>query len=46
MQVFFMRSLDLLSLHAAGRPEDATWETLPAGEEGLQELFNNIGYLL
>ena len=35
-EVFFMRSRDLLRLHGEGRPRDATWETLPRGERGLQ----------
>ena len=32
-EVFFMRSRDLLTLHAEKRPEDATWETLPLGDQ-------------
>ena len=35
-EVFLMRSRDLLLLHSQGRPEEATWETLPRGERGLQ----------
>ena len=35
-EVFLMRSRDLLRLHEEGRPEEATWETLPYGEVGLQ----------
>ena len=35
-EVFFMRSVDLLSLHAEGRSEEASWETLPQGDHGLQ----------
>ena len=35
-EVFLMRSRDLLRLHSQGRPEEATWETLPHGERGLQ----------
>ena len=34
-EVFFMRSADLLRLDGAGRPDEATWETLPRGEAGL-----------
>ena len=35
-EVFLMRSKDLLQLHSQGRPQDATWETLPRGDRGLQ----------
>ena len=35
-EVFLMRSRDLLRLDGEGRPEEATWETLPYGERGLQ----------
>ena len=35
-EVFLMRSRDLLRLHEEGRPEEASWETLPHGERGLQ----------
>ena len=35
-EVFMMRSRDLLRLHGEGRPEEATWETLPHGDRGLQ----------
>ena len=35
-EVFFMRSSDLVRLAKEGKMEDATWETLPRGERGLQ----------
>ena len=35
-EVFLMRSRDLIRLDGEGRPEEATWETLPHGERGLQ----------
>ena len=35
-EVFFMRSKDLLKLHAEDKPQEATWETLPHGDKGLQ----------
>ena len=35
-EVFLMRSKDLLRLHSEGRPEEASWETLPHGQRGLQ----------
>lgn len=35
-EVFFMRSRDLLQLHVDNRPEAATWDTLPLGDDGLQ----------
>ena len=35
-EVFFMRSTDLVRLAQEGKMEDATWETLPKGERGLQ----------
>ena len=35
-EVFFMRSPDLVRLAQAGKMEEATWETLPKGERGLQ----------
>ena len=35
-EVFLMRSRDLLRLHSQGRAEEASWETLPHGERGLQ----------
>ena len=31
-----MRSSDLVRLAKEGKMEDATWETLPRGERGLQ----------
>ena len=31
-----MRSSDLVRLAMVGKMEDATWETLPRGERGLQ----------
>ena len=35
-EVFFMRSKDLLKLHTEDNPQEATWETLPHGDKGLQ----------
>ena len=35
-EVFFMRSKDLVRLEQEGKMADATWETLPKGERGLQ----------
>ena len=35
-EVFLMRSNDLVSLAREGRMAEATWETLPKGERGLQ----------
>ena len=35
-EVFFMRSKDLIKLSAENKHEEATWETLPLGEHGLQ----------
>ena len=35
-EVFFMRSKDLLKLQAEDKPQEATWETLPHGDKGLQ----------
>ena len=35
-EVFFMRSKDLIKLSSEDRHEEATWETLPHGEHGLQ----------
>ena len=35
-EVFLMRSADLVELASGGRMAEATWETLPRGEKGLQ----------
>ena len=34
-----MRSKNLLKLHEADKPQEATWETLPKGDKGIFELF-------